>query len=493
MSNAKIYYHDIGDYLSREEKLKIIKKNRTVANMQWQTLTPNQHGDWLNQRNNLFSSFIPLEPEKKFKTETKSVFNLIAIGVATNRDAWAHNFSKEKLSENMLRMVDFYNEQSKKFSEAIKENPKLEAEKFIDTNETKISWTVNLKKDVEKGKIHKFEEKVRRIAMYRPFTKNWLYYEKSMIERPGLWSQLFPTKNHKNLILCVTGIGVNKDFSVLITDVIPDLQIQANGQCFPLYYYEENKNQAANLFDTSNEEQYIRRDAISDFILERARKQYGIIRGHAPLSKEDIFYYVYGFLHSTQYRETFASDLKKMLPRLPLVEDVRDFWAFSKAGRKLAALHLNYELQVTSYELQDGVIDYLQPEKEEFDYEYQMAAESKIKYYTQKDFDLYKVEKMRFPKKEQKDTIIYNSRITIKNIPETAYEYVVNGKSAIEWIMERYQISKHKESGIENNPNDWSVENKKPRYILDLLLNVINLSVKTVEIVKGLPEVKFEE
>jgi predicted helicase len=180
-----------------------------------------------------------------------------------------------------------------------------------------------------------------------------------------------------------------------------------------------------------------------------------------------------------------------MLPRLPLVENVRDFWAFSKAGRKLAGLHLNYELQITNYELLDGVIDYLQPEK--FDYEYSMAAESPIKYFTQKDFDLYRVEKMRFPSKADKSQIIYNSRITIKNIPEAAYEYVVNGKSAIEWIMERYQITTHKESGITNNPNDWSAENKNPRYILDLLLNVINLSIKTMEIVKGLPEVKFEE
>jgi len=345
MSNAKIFYHDIGDYLSREEKLAIIKKNRTVANMQWQTLTPNEHGDWLNLRNDAFASFIPLEPEKKFDAKTKSFFLANIVGVATGRDAWVLNFSKEKLSENMQRMIDFYNEQSIAFKEKKLDNTELLVENFIDTNETKISWTVNLKKDIERGKIHKFEETENRIAMYRPFTKSWLYYEKSAIERPGLWSQIFPTKKHKNLVICLSCAGSNKDLSVIISDTFSDYHFAGDTQCFPLYYYEENKEQLGNLFDEANDNKYIRRDAISNFILERAQKQYGVrgmgygVQGAQTLNpkpqtltKEDIFYYVYGFLHSSPYRETFASDLKKMLPRLPLVEDVRDFWAFSKAG-----------------------------------------------------------------------------------------------------------------------------------------------------------------
>ncbi|MEO5599895.1 MAG: type ISP restriction/modification enzyme [Cyclobacteriaceae bacterium] len=173
---------------------------------------------------------------------------------------------------------------------------------------------------------------------------------------------------------------------------------------------------------------------------------------------------MYGFLHSPEYRETFANDLKKMLPRLPLVEDVRDFWAFSKAGRKLAELHINYET-VPSF---------------------------KSVKVTGADSSFYTVEKMRFPKKDQKDTILFNSKITISNIPAKAYGYMVSGKSAIEWIMERYQITTHKESGIQNDPNDWAKEVGNPRYILDLLLSVINVSVQTVEIVESLPKVKFE-
>ena len=177
-----------------------------------------------------------------------------------------------------------------------------------------------------------------------------------------------------------------------------------------------------------------------------------------------IFYYVYGFLHCSAYRETFANDLKKMLPRLPLVDDVREFWAFSNAGRKLAELHVGYEA-LPPYE---GVT------------------------VTGAEKGFFTVEKMRFPAKDRKDTILYNSQIKIENIPAKAYEYIVNGKSAIEWIMERYAITTHKESGIVNNPNDWADEVGNPRYILDLLLSVINLSIQTVDIVAGLPAITFE-
>lgn len=476
MTKAKIYYHDIGDYLTREQKLAIVKKNNSIANMQWQTLSPNEHGDWLNQRNDAFSTFIPLEPEKKFDARAKSFFNTYAIGVSSNRDAWVYNFSKEKISENMKRMIDFYNQQSQSFAEAKKENLKLNIEDFIDTNPAKISWTVNLKKDVEKGLTHKFAENKYLIALYRPFTKNQFYFDKSFVERPGLWSHLFPTKEHKNLIINITGNGASKPFSVLISDKISGIDCIEKNQSFPLYYYEENKNQQANLFDEANDSQYIRRDAVSHFILERAQKQYG-----KNVSKEDIFYYVYGILHTPQYREIFAADLKKMLPRLPLVDDVRHFWAFSKAGRKLADLHLNYENAGKC----PSVLLIVNP----------LNIADTLKQSNAEDMEYlnYRVEKMRFPSKDDKSKIIYSSQITIENIPAEAYEYIVNGKSAIEWIMERYQITTHKESGIVNNPNDWAKESNNPRYILDLLLSVINLSVQTVEIVKSLPKVDFEK
>lgn len=467
---AEIHYHDIGDYLTREEKLKKISEFKIFANVPLTTLQTNEHGDWISVRNDAFSAYIPLEPEKKFDAKTQTFFNLNVVGVATGRDAWSLSFSKENISENMKQMISFFNEQSNAFAAAKKKNAKLEIEEFIDQNPTRISWTRALRKDVSKNVQHNFKENELVKCLYRPFTKEWLYYDRPFIESPSIWSQVFPTEKSKNLVISCMNVGSSKDFSAIISDTISEYQLVFANQSFPLYFYEENNATQKGLFDESNEKGFIRREAISDFILERAKTQYG-----KNVTKEDIFYYVYGFLHNKQYQETFTNDLKKMLPRLPLVEIVNHFWAFSKAGRQLAELHLNYET-VAPYpdvKVSGDDVSSLPPSGE--------AGKG-----------LYAVEKMRFPKKDQKDTIIYNSRITVSNIPAKAYEYVVNGKSAIEWIMERYQVTTHKESGITNNPNDWATEVGNPRYILDLLLSIINVSVQTVDIVNNLPKIKFE-
>lgn len=219
-----------------------------------------------------------------------------------------------------------------------------------------------------------------------------------------------------------------------------------------------------------SEERYIRNDGVTDWILSAARKRYGY-----KVTKEDIFYYVYGILHSPDYRTTFVTDLKKSLPRLPLVEKADEFWTFSKAGRELAELHLNYET-VEPYRKCQVVYAPLTTKGEDIN---------------------YRVEKMRFAKKDSKTAdksiIHYNAGISIVDIPAEAYEYVVNGKSAIEWIMERYAVTTDKKSGITNDPNDWAKEHNDEKYILNLMLRIINVSVQTVEIVKGLPQLKFEE
>lgn len=459
---AVIHYHDIGDYLSREEKLALIGKFASVANpeMRWQTLQPNEEGDWLNQRNDIFDTFISMAPDKKFNLKAQSFFYTYAIGIATNRDAWVYNFSHKEVELNMKRAIAFYNEQQKGFIKAVNKNPKLTIENFIDTDPRKISWTVNLKNDLERGNEHKYQKDEIKVGTYRPFTKQQLYFDKPFIERPGLNPMLFPNTSLENRVINCHGLGGSKTHSVLMTNTIIDLNgLEAGSQCFPLYYYEEKDKQSPTLWDAVGKSVYSRRDGISDFILDRAKKQYG-----KNVTKEDIFYYVYGILHSPEYRTTFANDLKKTLPRIPLVEDVKDFWKFSKTGRQLAELHINYE-SVPPYK---GV---------------KVSGD---------DGKFYKVEKMRFPAKGEKDSINYNSKITVSNIAAKAYEYVVNGKSAIEWVMERYQVTTHPESGITNDPNDWAKEVGNPRYILDLLLSVINVSVQTVELVGQLPKVKFE-
>ncbi len=462
-----IHYHDIGDYLNREEKLGIVQKFGSVDNaeMIWQILKPNEHGDWLNLRDDAFGEFLPIEPEKKFDIQSKSFFTVQGPGILSSRDSWVYNFSKMQVFKNMKQMIDFYNQQQRDFVKGRQEKAELRVEDFIDTNPSKISWTRALRNDLIKKTEHLFQENEVTIGIYRPFCLQNLYYEKGFIESPGLNRLFFPNLKVENKVICISGVGSSKDFSVTISTKLISYDLLEKTQCFPLYYYEERAKAAPSLFDAAHENEHIRRDGVSDFILAQARSRYG-----ERVTKEDIFYYVYGFLHSPDYRTRFSSDLKKMLPRLPLVEVPADFWKFSKAGRALADLHLGYDNFKTAPSAEAiGVVV--------------RGAES----------GHFQVEKMRFPSKDNKSTILYNSQIVVEDIPAIAYEYQVNGKSAIEWVMERYMVKTDKDSGIKNDPNDWATEVGNPRYILDLLLSVIRLSVETVEIVSKLPGAGFGE
>lgn len=462
---ATIHYHDIGDYLSREQKLEIICKNRSIATLQMEILHPNEHGDWINKRNNNFTNYIPLEPDKIYVSKTSSFFNAKSSGVKTNRDSWCINSDRSLLQDNIRRSIAFYNTQVEQMAKSEITQPNMDDMKF--------SWDRQNLKDVVSGKKYNYDDTCIRESVYRPFFKQWFYLNRQLNNCVYQIPQLFPTNNHKNIYICLQGAGASKDFSCLINNVFPDYSLIGASQCFPLYWYEEQKEGPLGtqglLFEDTKK--YIRRDAITDFILRRAREQYG-----NKVQKEDIFYYVYGFLHCPTYRQTFANDLKKMLPRLPLVEKAEDFWAFSRAGRELAELHLNYEQVEHTKEVVvdiqgDLFNDNILPEK------------------------LYQVEQMKFgkiDKDKDKSIIEYNPFITIRNIPLRAYDYVVNGKSAIEWIMERYCDKVDKKSGIRNDANQWGVEHGNPRYPLDLLQSIITLSIKTLDIVDNLPKITFE-
>jgi predicted helicase len=457
---AVIQYFDIGDYLLREEKLTLIKKFKSVSSeaLNWKTLQPNEQGDWIKLRKQSFDNYIPLGDKDNKANKSTFFVPLYSNGVKTNRDPWVYGFNTKHVESNMRKTISIYNDQLGKYLQAKKFKPKLTADDFVDFENKMISWTREIKWDIEKGKKHKYDSECLVKAMYRPFTKQTLYFNSDWNNMVYQIPKLFPL-NRNNIVICLPAPGGTKDFTTIISEIIPDIHLNGDNQCFPLFFYEQRQKQNRGLFDDGGDSEYIRRDGVSDFILERAKTQFG-----KNVNKEDIFYYVYGFLHSPEYREMFGNDFKKMLPRLPLVEDVKEFWAFSKAGRKLAELHINYETVAPAKDVRVS------------------GSES----------DFFTVEKMRFPKKDKKDTIIYNSKIVISEIPQKAYEYVVNGKSAIEWIMERYQVTTHKESGIKNDPNDWAKEVGNPKYILDLLLSVINVSVQTVDIVAGLPKVKFE-
>ena len=460
-SPAQIHYADIGDYLSREEKLAKIKAFGSILNpeMKLSSITPNEAHDWINQRDGLFETMIPMEPVKKYDCSTHSYFVINTRGLETSRDTIVYNSSLTCLEHNVHNMIDGYNLQRVAYQDKTSIGPPPKVENFVTDENYGIVWTRGTKNDLTNNVPYEYSKSNCRTTIYRPFFKQNGYLSSHCNEYVNHWPRLFPTPQTENLVICVPGVGVTKDFSVIMVNLIPDLEIIGKSQCFPLFYYEKVEHEQLGLFDQHAEGEYIRRDGVSDFILTRARQL------NPKITKEDIFFYVYGLLHSREYCERFSADLKKMLPRIPLAETYQDLKAFCVAGRKLAGLHLNYETGPLCSEVQV------------------VGTETCN----------FRVDKMRFPSKEDKSTILYNSHIRIENIPGAAYQYVINGKSAIEWIMERYQVTINPDSQIRNDPNCWAEEHQQPRYILDLLLRIIQMSLDTMSIVARLPHLPFGE
>jgi len=476
----EVRYHDIGDYLDRNEKLKIIRDLSSIGGIEsakkWTTLKPNEDNDWINQRDPAFERF-PVLGNKQDESELR-FFENYSQGIMTSRDAWVYNFSAAALAKNMSETVRFYNEQVEAFAEVAAGKSSKEklaaADQFADSDPKRISWSSSLKADLARLNKAKFSKASIEYGMYRPFSKSAFYYDNQFIHRVSQMRSILPSGKERTPIIMTSGTSASRDFSALITDSAPNFHMHDTGQCFPLYLYEPvNDSGQLDLGKQDGEiiDGYRKRKAITDRILETFRETYG--GGAGGVTKEDIFYYVYGVLHSPEYRSRFAADLKKMLPRIPLTKETKDFWAFSNSGRQLAKWHLNYEI-VTPWPVEE-IHDKLDLGFDE----------------------TYKVSKMTFarPSAEQKAAgtkwdktcIVYNSHVAITKIPLEAYDYVVNGKSAIEWLMERYQFTRDKDSGIVNDPNDWCKEHKQPRYIIDLVGRVVRVSMETMKIVKQLP------
>jgi predicted helicase len=462
---ATIRYHDIGDYLSKEQKLNIIGKFVDYKSVPWQVIEPNKHYDWINQRTGQYSDFVP------FSDGPNSIFSISSNGIQTNRDDWAYNSSKSSLVANMERMIGFYNDQLDSHGEEIKvgngakEKEKI-AGKLIDNNHKKIKWTRSLIANLARGRRGDFDAKKIGLGNYRPFSAAWLYYDPLFNEYYK--ERIYPHADYENLSIQTSGAGVNKDFSCLMSRRLPDVQTFANCECFPLHWYERatRSSQAALGFDQAtkavDDNGFIKRDGITDDALENFRAHYN----DNSIEKESIFYYCYGILHSAEYRGRYSSDLRKSLPRVPYATS---FSAFESAGRALARLHLDYE----SVEPWPVVLD--------------AKPQGNLD-----DFEFFRIEKMRFAsisgREKDYSTIVFNSRITIKAIPSEVLDYKLNGKSAIEWVMDEYRSSTHPKSGIHNDPNAWCVEHNDPKYIYNLLRRIIRVSVETLRIVGDLPQ-----
>ncbi len=474
---GKIYYHDIGDDLKTSEKLSIISNLKCVSGISdkggWTEITPDGHCDWIDQRNSDFEDFVIMGDKSNGNTE--SIFSSYSMGIKTNRDAWVYGFSKKHLTNRLKSMITFYNEQV----ESQRGQKAKDIEKNLDRNKTKIKWTTDVQSDLLKGKLHHFKSDDIVVGLYRPFCKSWVYANADWNWTRHLMPKYFSSNTLKNVVICVSGVGARSGFSALISNVLPDLEIIEKGQCFPLHVFEPSSSQielTGSIKDTLTLEKavvvdktkpsYVRRDGISDFGLKQFQEFYS----GEHLGKEDLFYYIYGLLHSPDYRSRYVDNLTKELPRIPRVKKSSDFWSFSKAGRELADLHLNYET-AKCYPVQI------------------VGGMNQLKSFSDDD---YRVIEMKFAKKGEKTTVIYNRKITMTGIPEEAFEYIVNGKPALEWVMERQAVTSHKDSGIVNDANIWATETiGNAKYPLELFQRIITVSLETNRIVSELPNLEL--
>uniref|UniRef100_UPI002362286F type ISP restriction/modification enzyme n=1 Tax=Bartonella sp. ML70XJBT.G TaxID=3019093 RepID=UPI002362286F len=489
---GKIYFYDIGDYLTRKEKLTIIETLGSIDGITrskkgWQIITPDKYGDWLGQRDDSFKIFLAMGDKKR---HDQKLFENFSCGIVTSRDAWAYNSSHEDLVKNISNTITFYNSEVERFNDAYghidRRIRKNAINNFVNSDAKKISWSRALKQDLEKGKFFEFENACLTLGLYRPFTQQWLYYNRTFNEMVYQIPRIFPMgKVVENRVIQVTGTGATKDFSVIMIKTVPDFQMIENGQCFPRYIYEDVKTskgkseKQSHLFANATEESknvgLQRRDAMTDEGLAHFKAAYP----NETITKDDLFYYVYGILHSEDYRSRYADNLCKELPRIPCVKSAEDFWKFVNAGRELGYLHVNYE------DVEPYPVTFKKGNPKQTD----ISNPEKFYYVTE-----IKFAKIKNSKEKDKSTVIYNSNIIITDIPLEAYEYIVNGKPALEWVMERQCVKTDKKSGIVNDANRYAVETVgNPAYPLELFQRVITVSLETMKIVKNLPKLEIRE
>lgn len=428
----ELHYHDIGDYLSQKEKLAIISGFADISQLDWQEIIPDENNDWLNQRDPNYQKYDILAGEDS------SIFMNNSMGILTSRDAWVYGFSKNNVIQKTKKLIDNYNREL----DRLKNIPSDARKDSLNRSDNYVNWSFRLEERIKQGREIEFNNQRVILTMYRPFTKKWLYYEDSVIERTRLYYKKFGSNN---IVILTTGRGVGRDFSALVSKLIPNQHTMDTGQGFMRYDNEEY-------------------NSLLEFSKDNMNQSFADKLG---LSFDDTFSYVYGLLNSREYQEKYANDLKKDLARIPIVKNIEKY---VEIGKELMDIHLNYE-EVPLYEDVDVNIS---------------------------KNPSYKVTKMKFAKKRDENgksvndlsTIIFNNDITISNIPEKSYEYVVNGRSAIEWIIDQYQVKTDKKSGIIDDPNDYSEDEK---YIFNLLLRIINVSVQTVDLINSLPKFEVED
>ena len=489
---AEIFYADAEDYATRQEKLDQIGTYASIEGISaanaFRSITPNQHGDWISSRDERFATYQEIGNKSlKGKNSTPAIFKQYTNGVQTNRDAWCYNFSEGSVLSNIARMIKTFNEN-------------LDQEQ-INLESTQISWTRTLKRRYERKLSLHIAPTAIQHGLYRPFTRQHIYFSADLNEYTNQLPQIFPSPSHPNIALGPSGER-RRDFSIGITTQLPDLEMISKAQWFPLYTWEPlspTSGSEPDLFAdlaTASESQadeaatassldfsrpigdqipvildgYRRVDNITDATLASYREHYG----DAGITKEDIFFYVYALLHHPEYRERYKDDLKKMLPHIPRAAG---FHTYASVGRELADLHVNYE-RVESYP----------------------TVQEEASLHAPADpWERYRIgeRKMRFPKLGRRDKdftrLEYNDYVTLTGIPAEAQGYSISGRSPLEWIIDRYHVKTDKASGIVNDPNDFLHEQGRPAAVVDLIKRLVTVSMHTQELLAALPKLEIPE
>ena len=444
---GRLYYFRVPASWTRAEKLDFLREN-DLKTVEWRRLRPNRHHTWLvSATEEEFESYIPIgskEAKRAKSDKVKTIFKTYSGGAKTNRDVYVYDYEYDPLAKRMRQFIEIYNAEVDRYK---RRTPKPEnIDDFV--NYDKIKWTEGLKQSLKRGHYARHQPDKIRIGLYRPFIRKHLYFDHLLTERRYQQHLFFPNEQTeaKNRLISLSGIGNNKPFHCLITNVIPELNVTSASQCFPFYTYDE---------DGGN-----RQENITDWALARFRSHYK----DETISKWDIFYYVYGLLHHPVYRSRYAIDLKRQLPRIPFAPRFR---AFSQAGKTLAGLHLDYETS----------------EPYELDWQ---ASQKPIS---------YRIDKM-LPQNKRKSKVGYtvydrlkvNDSLTLRGIPERAFAYRLGNRSALDWIVDQYRVKTDKRSGITHDPNGYSDDE---RYIVNLVERVVGVSLRTVEIVDKLAKIPF--
>jgi predicted helicase len=436
---TKIFYARVDEFWRKEEKYAYLDEKRHRGDVEWQEIQPDAKHNWLTKgMQEDFEEFLQIANKTgkaESKTTSKVIYSLFGRGVSTSRDAWAYNFSKGALRASMAKTIEAYNGEVARWNQ--KQSTNLD--EFLAYDDKKIWWSESLKLRLQRGQVAEFSQTAIRRVLYRPYVSQNLYFDRAFNERVYVFPSIFPTTDSEleNRIICLTGQGSEKPFMTLVSDKIVDLHLVSPGcstQCFPFYTYSE---------DGTN-----RRENITDWALEQFRSHYK----DKSITKWDIFHYVYALLHHPLYRERYAANLKRELPRIPFAPDFRPF---ADIGKRLADIHVNYEQQ------KEYGLERIEKPGAQLD---------------------WRVERMKLSK--DKRSLIYNDFLTLSGIPPEVFDYRLGNRSALEWIIDQYQVSTDKRSGITNDPN----RSDDPEYILRLIGQVITVSLETVQLVSRLNE-----